>query len=154
MSQKEFVKASILANMTGEGGQLNFTAAVTAIVTGLMSGDCPHGNPEVRADEKKATSYAKAVVNNYLKKDKDLNGGIKYAPENPRGPRGDSKLKELNKVIDDLVLIGADAQMIEAVAAAADARRIEIEAAKGTKAASMKTLDEIKADLVKLGVAI
>ena len=151
MNQKEFVKASIMANMTGEGGQLNFDAAVSIVTQALLTGDCPHGNPEVRTDEKKAKSYAKAVVENYRKKDKDLNGGTKYVPENPRGPRGDSKLKELNKVIDDLVAIGADSQMIEAVAAAAEARRNEIAAAKTTK---VKTLDEIKADLVALGVAI
>ena len=151
MNQKEFVKASIMANMTGEGGQLNFEACVNAITQGFLTGECPHGNPEVRTDEKKAKSYAKAVVNNYLKKDKDLNGGVKYAPENPRGPRGDSKLKELTGVIDSLIQLGADSQMIEAVAAAAEARRNEIAAAKTTK---VKTLDEIKADLVALGVAI
>ena len=152
MNQKEFVKASIMANMTAEGGQLNFEACVSAITQGFLTGDCPHKNEAVRTDEKAARSYAKAVVNNYLKKDKDLNGGVKYAPENPRGPRGDSKLKELNKVIDDLVAIGADSQMIEAVAAAAEARRNEIAATKNVKV--VKTLDEIKADLVALGVAI
>ena len=151
MNQKQFVKASIMANMTGEGGQLNFEAAVGAIAIGLMSGDCPHGNEEVRTNEKKATSYAKAVVNNYLKKDKDLNGGVKYAPENPRGPRDDSKLKQLESTIGVLEAAGETATL-EAVKAAIEARKAEIEAAKTTKVG--KSLDQIKADLLAMGVAI
>lgn len=152
MNQKTFVKEAIRGNMNGEGGQLNFDAAVDAVTQGLLTGTCPHGDEIVRTDERKARSYAKAVINNALKKDKEFNGGVKYTPAAPRGPRSDSQLRKLDKAVSDLELAGADAEMIAAVKASVEERKAQIAAENAES--GVKTLDEIKAELAKLGVAV
>ena len=53
-----------------------------------------HNTPE------KVMIYVKGLVNNWLRKDTNLNGGIKYVAKNPgsRTGQGDPMLKELRKL--------------------------------------------------------
>lgn len=108
MNQKQFVKAAILSAInSGLSGQAMIDQSVEAVFNGLVDGVCPFGKitPDMtlEAKIKEARPYASVVVKNYLKKDKDLNGGVDYTPANPRGPRQSAELKELGLILDRLI---------------------------------------------------
>ena len=52
-------------------------------------------------DPKLMKNYVSGLVSNWLRKDPDLNGGIKYTPTNPgsRTGQGDPQIKELRKLL-------------------------------------------------------
>lgn len=52
-------------------------------------------------DEKQIRDYSPGLVSNWLRKDTNLNGGIKYETKNPgsRAGQGSPKVKELRKLL-------------------------------------------------------
>jgi hypothetical protein len=152
MKQKDFVKQAILFCMTeGLTGEALISSATERVKQGLMSGECEHGNESIRTDEKDAKTYAKAVVNNYLKKDKELNGGVKYEPKTKRGPIvKDPELKELKKVLKALEANNADPTLIGQVQERITAKEAEIEAGKAKD--KLPSLEDAMATLAKLGI--
>lgn len=152
MKQKDFVKMVVLACMTeGLTGEALTSTACERVKNGLMSGECEHGSPTIREDEKEAKSYAKAVVGNYIKKDKDLNGGVKYEPKSKRGPIiKDPELKELKVVLKALEANKADTNLIYAVQTKIVEKEAAIEANKATS--KLPSLDDAMAILTKLGI--
>lgn len=152
MKQKEFVKMTIQGCMVeGLTGEALTSTATEKVKQGLMNGECDHGSPTIRTDEKEAKSYAKSVVGNYLKKDKDLNGGVKYEPKSKRGPIvKDPELKELKVVLKALEANKADTNLIYAVQTRIADKEIEIEASKTTS--KLPSLDDAMAILTKLGI--
>lgn len=63
------------------------------IMAGFRSGTITHRNPP--ADDKELKKYTVGLVNNWMRKDKALNGGVKYEVKNPgsRTGSGDESLK-------------------------------------------------------------
>lgn len=152
MKQKDFVKQAILACMSQglEGDALN-SAASESIKTGLVTGECEHSKGPM--DEKTAKSYAKSLVGNYLKKDKDLNGGVKYEPTTRRGPIvKDQRLKDLKTSLKALEANSASPELIAQVTTAIATREAELEAEKTTS--KLPSLEETMAKLAELGINV
>ena len=153
MNQKEFVKQSILLSISeGLTGTPMIERSIEFVFNGLVDGICPYGKitPEMNLEDriKEAKSYAGPVVKNYLKKDKDLNGGIKYTPTNPRGPRMTGELKELTSILESLQgREGDDIQgMISNVQGLIELNQKKSETRK------ILTLEEIQATLSKYNI--
>lgn len=74
------------------------------------------------------TKYVPGLVNNWLRKDVNLNGGEKYEPKNPgsRAGQGDAVLKNLKNLLAQLT----DAVEIASVEQAIKEREAEVAAAK------------------------
>ena len=70
--------------------------------------------------------YCNGLISNWVKKDKRLNGNVKYSIKNPgsRAGQGDEQVKELRKLLKQVT--SADAK--EQVQAALDARVAEVKA--------------------------
>lgn len=103
---------------------------VNIVTTGIMSGKVDFSD-EARGKydtEKKIKSYVVGMVSNHLRKDKRMNGGVKYETKNPgsRAGSGDDTLKALKALRSTLT----DATEIEQVEAAIAARTEEIRASK------------------------
>ena len=152
MNQKEFVKQSILsASAEGLTGNAMVDRAIEFVFNGLVDGTCPYGKitseMTIEAKVKEAKAYASPVVKNYIKKDKDLNGGVKYTPTNPRGPRQSKELKELSLVLDALIALPAsdeNAQLIRDTEALINGLKAETEKKK-----EVMSLEDIQAVLAK-----
>ena len=98
-------------------------------------------------DDKQLNSYVSGLVNNWLRKDKRLNGGEKYKAKNPgsRAGSGDSQIKELRKL---LKVEGLTEEQTVKVQAAIKARLLEIK--PDTQAViNVDALPEHLRDLVK-----
>jgi hypothetical protein len=152
MKQKDFVKQAIMAAIAaGLSAEALNSAAAETIKNGLISGECEHSKGPM--DEKAAKSYAKSLVGNYLKKDKDLNGGVKYEPTTRRGPIvKDQRLKDLKTSLKALEANSASPELIAQVTTAIATREAELEAEKTTS--KLPSLEETMAKLAELGINV
>ena len=67
------------------------------IISGIMNGTIDFGKEVF--DEKEVSKYVSGMVSNYLRKSKELNGGLNYVPQSTgRGSR-DPQISELNKLL-------------------------------------------------------
>ena len=152
MSQKNGVK-TILVSLIADGlvgGELTKTAAVQ-IAAGLQNGTIPHKKGQL--DERAAYKYAGALISNYMKKDLDLNGGVAYVPENPRGPQvKDELLKTLTASLKSLEANKITGDLVERTREAIAARKEAVNAEKGVS--KVIPLDEAMAILAAAGIAI
>lgn len=151
MKQRDFVVQAI-SNATAQGleGDARIEFAVEQVTQGLLSKECSHSTGF--DNEKEARSYASAVVRNYLRRAKELNGGIEYKPANPRGPRDSSKVRELKLALEALKAHGAPAEQLDMVESAIKAQE-ELDKAEKSKKSTMSP-EEALAILAKNGVDI
>lgn len=151
MRQGEFAKGVILSLMQiGKTGDDLLDHATRQIAEGIMSGECEHKSAEVKSDEKLARSYARALAKDRLKKDTDLNGGVKYEPITKRGPIvKDPELKKLKEVLKALEWHKAETNVIDAVKAKIAEKEAEIAASKS----NVPSMDEALEVLKELGIA-
>ena len=151
MRQGEFAKQVILSLMQiGKAGDDLIDHAARQVAEGIMDGSCEHKSAEVKTNEKLALSYARALVRDRLKKDSDLNGGVKYEPATRRGPIvKDPELKKLKEVLKALEHHGAESEVIEAVKAKIAEKEAEIAASK----ANVPSIEEALETLKELGIA-
>lgn len=69
----------------------------TNIISGILNGTIDFGKEAF--DEKEVSKYVSGMVSNYLRKSKELNGGLLYVPQSTgRGSR-DPQISELNKLL-------------------------------------------------------
>lgn len=82
-------------------------------------------------DDAELKKYISGLVNNWIRKEKTFNCGETYKIKNPgsRAHVGDEQLRELTKLMDQVKAIG-DADAINEVQSAIDARKSEIAAEK------------------------
>jgi hypothetical protein len=67
------------------------------IISGILNGTIDFGKEKF--DEKEVSKYVSGMVSNYLRKSKELNGGLLYVPQSAgRGSR-DPQISELNKLL-------------------------------------------------------
>ena len=151
MRQGEFAKQVILSLIAdGIEGEALISQATKKVADGIMDGACEHKSAEVKTNEKLATSYARALVKDRLKKDSDLNGGVKYEPATRRGPiTKDPELKKLKGVLKALEHHSADSNVIDAVKAKIAEKEAEIAASK----ANVPSMEEALETLKELGIA-
>jgi hypothetical protein len=143
MRQSEFVVKAIQESNSTE-------AAVEQVAAGLRDGTCPRIKPI--NEEGDYLKYAKALVKNYSKKSKLLNGGVDYVPQNPRGPRDSETTKKLKAA-----LVAAKAHNLPEATQQAIQQKIEAQIAS-EKAAKSKELvmseEELLATLESQGIAV
>jgi len=87
--------------------------------------------PEFEAkvnDDSALKSYINGLVNNWIRKNKEFNGGVVYKPKNPGSRAGstDSKVKEMRKLLS----VTTDPEAKTAIQNAINARLAEISAEK------------------------
>lgn len=90
--------------------------------------------------------YVVGMVDNTFRKDKRMNGGVKYVPKNPgsRAGLGDPALKACR----DLLSITEDPAAREAIQASIDARLAELQKEKAAKAVTINP-DDLPEELRK-----
>jgi hypothetical protein len=152
MNQKEAVYKAI-TEVTGKvhSGEVavqlddNSKAKVKQIlVEGFKSGNIEIG---IEKNEQQLKSYVNGLLDNWLRKDKRLNGNTKYEIKNPgtRSGSGDEAIREMRKLLKTGL---------------SDTQRAAVEAAIATRLAEIKPVKEVEinasvlpADLLKtLGI--
>jgi hypothetical protein len=151
MKQKEAVSQA-LVNVCGrnEGGAYTPTTeqrkqVAMILIAGFVDGTIDHKSGPLSEDE--ASKYVPGLISNWLRKDKELNGGIVYMAKNPgsRSGSSDPSLKAMRVLLDQVGTAEGKAE----VQAHIDSRLAEISASK--KAKSVKEIDfsSLPADLQK-----
>lgn len=105
MTQGEAVFQAVQSILKGEiSGKVTLTSeqkhAVEAEVLSFFQlGECAHSNKTI--DEAGLKKYIPGLVNNWLRKDKRLNGGDKYVTQKPgsRAGSGDESLKAMKALL-------------------------------------------------------
>lgn len=151
MKQREAVFNAV-TNVMGEqeGAYTPSTeerAQIISIVTeGLVAGDVAFSDKaKAKYDTpEKVKTYASGLVSNWLRKDENLNGGVKYQPKNPGSRTGsqDEEVKNLKLLLKSGQLDEAGTEMVQA---RIDSRIKEIKAAKAKVEINF---DSIPADLL------
>lgn len=152
--QKDAVFTALeTARSQGLEGDAAREFAVEQVTQGLIAGEVQHSAGKVE-DPKKAKSYARSLVANWLKKDDRLNGGVKYVPETKRGPQvKDEQLKKLNAALKSLEVNDPEnTETIERVRNAINARKTQLAAEKA--ATKVQSMDEALATLSELGIDV
>lgn len=86
-------------------------------------------------DDSELKKYIAGLVSNWVKKDKRLNGNVKYQILNPgsRAGQGDDQVKALRSLIKQLTVSGPNTEGLAEAKEALVARQAEIAAAKAVK---------------------
>lgn len=116
-----------------ELGENERKEVVTIVTAGILSGHVDF-SAEARSKydtESKVRTYVVGMVSNHLRKDKRMNGGVKYETRNPgsRAGSGDDTLRALKALRSTLTSDSDIAQIDEAI----NARMQELQAAKAKK---------------------
>ena len=108
MNQRESVYSAVVAVKGNVSGKVELTTEERARVVGLVceafdAGEVTFKETEANqaklADAKELKKYVVGLVNNWLRKDPNLNGGEKYEAKNPGTRSSDAQLKNLNLLL-------------------------------------------------------
>ena len=108
MNQRESVYSAVVAVKGNVSGKVELTTEERARVVGLVCEAFDAGevtfketdaNQAKLADAKELKKYVVGLVNNWLRKDPNLNGGEKYEAKNPGTRSSDAQLKNLNLLL-------------------------------------------------------
>ena len=159
LNQKESVFQAVTSVLEEAGqsvdGAVNLTKEQRSQVVSLVTDSITTGDTEFSDSAKtkydtpeKVRSYTVGLVNNWLRKDKRLNGGEAYKPANPGSRAGsqDPVIKELRKLFSTLT----EDDQKEAVQAEIDARLESIRAEKSATKKESIDLDQIPEHLRSL----
>jgi hypothetical protein len=80
-------------------------------------------------EEKIRKQYANGLLNNYLRKDKRLNGGVKYEIKNPGSRISNPEIREMTKLLKEFERIG-DEDNMALLEEAIETKKKELAAAK------------------------
>lgn len=106
MKQKEAVYQAItnLFELAGDGAvELDRSQkheVIQVLTEGFKAGRISYDG--IVPEDKELRNYCSGLLNNWLRKDTRLNGGVKYEPKNPgsRTGSGDEQLKALRALLD------------------------------------------------------
>jgi hypothetical protein len=98
-------------------------------------------------EDSKLKGYVSSLVNNWVRKGEDFNGGAKYAAKNPgsRQGQGDQEVREMKKLLG----LTSDAAIKAQIQSEIDRRLGEIKATKTTVTIDSSKLPESLRHLVK-----
>ena len=159
LNQKESVFSAVQVVVEEAGRQVDGAVSlskeersqvVTMVTESIFSGGTEFSDSaKTKYDTpEKVRSYAVGLVNNWLRKDKRLNGGVKYEAKNPGSRTGstDPVIKELRKLFSTLT----EEDHKAAVQAEIDTRLAEIQAEKSATKKEEINLDHIPEHLRSL----
>ncbi len=118
------------SGITHEDGQsVQLSKAQRDICVGMLVSGFEAGKIELESKQDNLKSYAGGLLNNWLRKDKRFNGGVKYQPTNPGSRTGqtDPMVKNL-RILASTLPVGSDAHT--AVTAKIEARVTELKSEK------------------------
>ena len=119
-----------------EGMKVELSSSDRKTVIGMLVAATEANELDVKSDGAKndLKTYWNGTLSNWLRKDKRLNGGVKYETKNPgsRAGSGDKELQELRKLLTQVQATGIE-ENIKAVQDAIDVRLAKIQAAKAPK---------------------
>lgn len=149
-NQVEFIqKHSAAKSMLSDG---MYSSVVDIVTEGIKSGhvsfsDAAH--EKYHSDDLKR-DYVKSMVNNWLKKDERLNGGVEYKPKNPGSRTGvtDPEIKNLKLLLKSGKLKTKEAE--DKVKERIEAKKAELRASKENVEVDLSAIDP--ALLEELGV--
>lgn len=152
LNQKESVFSAVEVVLNEAGRQVDGAVTlskeersqvVSMVTESITSGETEFSDAaKAKYDTpEKVRSYVVGLVNNWLRKDKRLNGGVKYQAKNPGSRAGstDPVIKELRKLLSTLT----EEDQKAAVQAEIDARLAEIQATKQAAKKEEINLDHI-----------
>ena len=139
VSQKDAVYGSVISFLKDkgvdheDGDKVELNKDERKTVVEMLIEATKAGIVEVKSEKASADlpNYWNGTLSNWLRKDKRLNGNETYVTKNPgsRAGAGDDQLKEMKKLLVQVTATG-NAENIEAVQQAIDARQAEIAAEK------------------------
>lgn len=150
MKQREAVFKAVIAVMGEQDGAYNPTTEqradiISHVAEGLSNGsvDFSESAQAKYNTPEKVRSYTSGLVSNWLRKDPELNGGVKYTPKNPGSRTGsqDPEIKNLKLLIKSGTLSDEQAKIAQD---RIDQRVAQIKAEKNKVEIDM---DAIPADL-------
>ena len=99
-SQKQSVLDAVVVvkgSLNGELTKPEFAQVSEIVASEILNGEVTFSDEaRVKYDTaEKVLAYTRGMVNNWLRKAPELNGGHKYEPSFKKGPQGDSELKAL-----------------------------------------------------------
>src|ERR1035437_247669 len=149
MSQKEAVRQA-LANVCGVQEVYAPSKEERAQVNAILFEGFKSGKIEIKVEKTDTDlkGYVSGLQSNWLRKDKELNGGIQYVPKNPgsRAGSADPQLKAMRALLTTLT----DATERAEVQSFINARVSEIGATKQAKTVDFSQLpDDLKAKYQK-----
>lgn len=125
---------------------------IQIVTTGILSGKVDFSaQAKAKYDtDAKVKGYVAGMVSNHLRKDKRLNGGMKFEVKSPgsRTGSGDDQLKALKALRSTLTDVDAIAE-IDAAIHARTAELTSVKAAKKIKTINLDALPEALRHLVK-----
>lgn len=146
MNQREAVFQTISETLGSITGTVTLTKEQRKTVVDSVAALLSTGKAELSADAKakydtpeKLRAYASGLVNNWIRKDKRLNGGQSYTVKNPgsRAGAGDDQLKALKTLRKQVAATNNPQQLAEVDTAIAN-RQAEITAAKAAQTQKAK----------------
>jgi hypothetical protein len=164
VSQKAAVINTILSVLKERGSsyELGSTTAVSSVLTDadktairstlftmFRNGEveCSEEASKKFSEDSELKTYISGLVNNWVRKSTDLNGGSKYQAKNPgsRQGSGDDQIKEMKKLLSAT----SDAEQKAMIQSAIDSRLGEIKASKNVVEIDSSKLPESLRHLVK-----
>lgn len=148
MKQRDAVFQAVVNVMGEQDGKYEPTTEqrkniINIVTEGLQSGDVAFSESAQAKynTEEKIRGYASGLVSNWLRKDPELNGGVKYTPKNPGSRTGsqDEQVKAIRALIKSGQL---DEEGMEAAEQALNDRLAELRAAKVEKSIDFDALPE------------
>jgi hypothetical protein len=135
MKQIEAVYQAVVEVMGEHDGAYTPTkeereAIVATVAEGIEEGKVDF-SPSARAKHDspaKIKQYCVGLVSNWLRKDPNLNGNVKYQPKNPgsRAGQGDAQIRAMRQLVKTLT----DQSKIDYLNAKIEARKLEVQAEK------------------------
>ena len=163
MNQRKATVSTILAVLENRGVnyELNGEIAVDEVLTDkdreevkntlfamFRAGqvEMAEDSKEKYADDSKMKGYISGLVNNWIRKAKEFNGGNAYVPKNPgsRQGSGDEQVREMKKLLSQTT----DPSKKQLIQAAIDARIAEIKPSQVVTIDASKLPEHLR-DLVK-----
>ena len=148
MNQKEAVRQA-LVNVCGEQEVYTPDKEQKAQVKAILFEGFKAGTIDIKKEKNDSDlkEYVSGLLSNWLRKDTEINGGIKYFPKNPGSRQGNSdpSLKAMRVL---LAQVKTDEERAE-VQGYIDARLAEIQASKPAKAIDYSALPAELQRLVK-----
>lgn len=133
MNQRQGVYAAVVAVHGEPEGKVELTdkqtdEVVGLIVNGIMDGSIEYKGDGTAVTREKINKYVPGLLNNWLRKDPNLNGGVKYETKNKgsRAGSGDEPLKAMKALLQSTDDPEAKAEINRAI----ENRKAELNAAK------------------------
>ncbi len=102
-----------------DGTKIDMTKDQKAEVKAILVQQFKDGEIELKSEQEDLGKYVNGLINNWLRKDKRLNGNVEYKAKNPgsRAGQGDTQIKNLRLLLKTDIDESAKAEVQQAITA-------------------------------------